>query len=674
MTSVTIPNSVTSIGDDAFRDCTGLTEVNISDLSAWCKISFGDAYANPICYAKNLKLNGSEIKDLVIPNDITEIKNYAFTYCTGLTSVTIPNSVTSIGSSTFRNCTGLTSVTIPNSVTSIGSFAFYNCSGLTSVNYNAVNCTSMGSSNYPVFKGCSNFKTLNIGNEVKTIPNYAFYGCTSLTNLRLDDGLESITGLSFPDSPIETLHLGRNTLDTFMKNKTSLIKLTTGNNITEIPDEAFYGCTNLSDIVISNSVTKIGNNAFWGCNKLISSEIIDKTQTTVSIALSSPTKYQTGVAKENEKIASESNNVFIKGLKPNTNYTYNSGLIINSIFCDINSFAFTTEDLIFNHSDIIGTTSVSSKAYYEGDVTMVECGIKWGNNAVEYNNLDSILVYNLDPDTSYDIYYFLNTKEGGEYSTSWSVRTKSLTWNSGEFDATSTTSARLRVETTCDAIDGTGFEWKRYDAPESLTPNKAPCPIVNGKLTGSLRGLNSSAYYNCRPYYTSSSGKTYYGEWFTIFTGDANVYFEPEVSTSDKNIVVDNSAIINGYALAGSDDILEQGFEYWKSSTSPVAYSTSGVMIAKASGISMSATITNLEYNSTYRYRAYVKTSKGSFYGSEKELIIGDPAGVGYIESDVKDAEEVARYDIHGRRLNKPTKGINIIKMSNGTTRKEIVK
>ena len=193
-------------------------------------------------------------------------------------------------------------------------------------------------------------------------------------------------------------------------------------------------------------------------------------------------------------------------------------------------------------------------------------------------------------------------------------------------------------------------------------------------MTGSLRGLNSSAYYNCRPYYTSSSGKTYYGEWFTIFTGDANVYFEPEVSTSDKNTVVDNSAVINGYALAGSDDILEQGFEYWKSSTSPVAYSSSGVMIAKASGISMSATITNLEYNSTYRYRAYVKTSKGSFYGSEKELIVGDPAGVGYIESDVKDAEEVARYDIHGRRLNKPTKGINIIKMSNGTTRKEIVK
>ena len=455
---------------------------------------------------------------------------------------------------------------------------------------------------------------------------------------------------------------------------TGLTSITIPKTVTKIDSCAFQGCTGLTTISIPNSVSQIDQKAFWGCEKLLTSMVINKTQTTATIALSTSTKYKTGVVNENGKIASESNIVSIKGLKPGVNHTYNAALIINDIFCEINSVSFTTDDVIFKNSDIVGATSVSSKANYEGDVIVLEYGIKWGDNAVEYNNIDSISVYNLDPDTNYDIYYFLNTKEGGEYSTSWSVRTKLLTWNVGEFVATSTTSARLSVETNCDAPQGTGYEWKRYDAPETLAPSKAPCPVVNGKLTGSLRGLNSSAYYNCRPYYTSSSGKTYYGEWFTIFTGDANVYFEPEVSTSDKNTVVDNSAVINGYALAGSDDILEQGFEYWKSSTSPVAYSSSGVMIAKASGISMSATITNLEYNSTYRYRAYVKTSKGSFYGSEKELIIGDPAGVGYIESDVKDAEEVARYDIHGRRLNKPTKGINIIKMSNGTTRKEIVK
>ncbi len=265
LTSVTIPNSVTTIGSNAFWDCTGLTEVNITDLSAWCKIDFG-YNANPLYYAKKLKLNGTEIKDLVIPNDITEIKNYAFyncrgltsvtlgnsvtsigedafQNCSGLTSVTLGNSVTSIGSSAFSSCTGLTSITIPNSVTTIGNYAFYNCSGLTSitipnsvtsiggcaflyctgltsvtipnsvtsigeyafnycdgltsVNFNAENCTSMGSSSYPVFEGCPNLKTINIGNSVKTIPNYAFYGCTGLTSVTIGNSVTSIGEYAF---------------------------------------------------------------------------------------------------------------------------------------------------------------------------------------------------------------------------------------------------------------------------------------------------------------------------------------------------------------------------------------------------------------------------------------------------------------------------------------------
>ena len=133
LTSIVIPNSVTSIGERAFYNCSGLKEVHINDLSAWCNISFGGSDANPLCYAKNLYLNGELVTELVIPEGITEIKNYAFSSCSGLTSIVIPNSVTSIGNSAFYWCDGLTSITIPNSVTSIGDFAFSGCWGLTSI-------------------------------------------------------------------------------------------------------------------------------------------------------------------------------------------------------------------------------------------------------------------------------------------------------------------------------------------------------------------------------------------------------------------------------------------------------------------------------------------------------------------------------------------------------------
>ena len=131
LTSITIGSGVTSCGQNAFNGCTSLTAVHISDLAAWCNISCYYGGSSPLECAHNLYLNGELVTDLIIPNGFTSIGGAAFRGCSGLTSVTIPNSVTSIAYCTFENCTGLTSITIPNSVTSIGSNAFEGCTALT---------------------------------------------------------------------------------------------------------------------------------------------------------------------------------------------------------------------------------------------------------------------------------------------------------------------------------------------------------------------------------------------------------------------------------------------------------------------------------------------------------------------------------------------------------------
>ena len=178
LTSITIPNSVTTIGKYAFFVCSGLKEVHISDLAAWCNISFGSDDANPLFYAHNLYLNGELVTDLVIPNCVTRIKNYTFYGCSGLTSITIPNSVTTIGYEAFRDCSGLTSVTIGSGVGYIYSEAFANCGNLTDVYCLA---TTVPSTNSDAFnKSYPEYMTLHVPaesiNSYKTTAPWSSFG------------------------------------------------------------------------------------------------------------------------------------------------------------------------------------------------------------------------------------------------------------------------------------------------------------------------------------------------------------------------------------------------------------------------------------------------------------------------------------------------------------------
>ena len=191
LTSVEIPASVTSIGDGAFSRCIGLTSVYYQgDLARWCE-GFVYNYHSLMAYCENLYINGDLVQgDLVIPAGVTSIGDYAFRGCSGLTSVEIPASVTSIGSSAFSGCSGLTSVEIPASVISIGESAFIDLSGLTSVIFGEDSLLeSIGGQ---AFYGCSGLSSVEIPACVTFIGYSAFMGCSGLTSVEIPASVTSI--------------------------------------------------------------------------------------------------------------------------------------------------------------------------------------------------------------------------------------------------------------------------------------------------------------------------------------------------------------------------------------------------------------------------------------------------------------------------------------------------
>ena len=287
LTSIKIPDSVTSIGECAFLNCTSLARVDITDLSAWCKIDFEFA-ANPLINGGKLYINNIEATKITIPSDITEIKQYTFFGCTSLTSVTIPGSITSIGDGSFMNCTALTSITIPNGVTLIGYNAFCGCSSLSS----ATIPDSVIEIGYSAFSDCTSLASVTIPDSVTTIRDKAFYNCSGITSVTIGKGVTSIGKeafygcmgeLIFNSKIIENGSASNNPSVTWL-NGAKFTKLTIGDNITKIGEYIFYRCDLLTSVTIGNSVTSIGNSSFNGCTSLTSVTIPDSVTSIGSYA------------------------------------------------------------------------------------------------------------------------------------------------------------------------------------------------------------------------------------------------------------------------------------------------------------------------------------------------------------------------------------------------------
>ena len=322
LTSVTIPASVTSIGISPFSRCTGLISFKVAsdnpiyDSRDNCNAIIETATKTLICGCKSTVIPDSVtsigedafsgctgLKSVTIPDSVTEIGDGAFSGCTGLTSVTIGNSVKTIAPSAFEGCTGLKSVTIPNSVTEIWGQAFEGCTGLKSVTIgNSV--TSIGDW---AFSRCSSLTSVCIGNSVTSIGDLAFSRCYSLTRVTIPDSVIIIGDWAFRDTawfvnqPYGLVYAGlvaykyKGTMpsDTSIVLKdgtkgiavgafrgcTGLTSVTIPDSVTKIGEGAFIGCTGLTSVTIPDSVTSIGHGAFKGCTGLTSVTIPESVKT-----------------------------------------------------------------------------------------------------------------------------------------------------------------------------------------------------------------------------------------------------------------------------------------------------------------------------------------------------------------------------------------------------------
>ena len=372
----------------------------------------------------------------------------------------------------------------------------------------------------------------------------------------------------------------------------------------------------------------------------------------------------------------------MKGLRPEAGYTIE--LTIRSAN---NTYSTSITQTTLSLSPTISSESVTASSislkgcYTEGDANIISHSIVIDGNKMEW---DEGTLHGLDPNTTYNCKYNIVVGYGNgstyTYEASKNIKTAELTLTTQQPKVISDGNVILAAQTNLD--DGetnAGFEWRRTDWTDDFDSKSGTAIIYDGMMEGYIRSINSNFLWKFRPYYTSNAGNTYYGEWKGLDPSDYS-YFEPTVHTYATINVQGNSAEVKGYAMRGTDKITSQGFMYWKNTSSyslrkKAASIPADAVTVIASGNVMTATFEDLDYDTEYCCVAFVTTEENeTFFGEVQTFATNvDPDGIGDIMA-TEDAVEVARYNLSGRMIDKPQKGINIIRYSDGTTRKVLIK
>ena len=676
ITSVSIPQSVTAIGSSAFSGCSSLSSI-------------------------------------VIPEGVKELGSSAFSGCTKATSVSLPNSITSIGSSAFENCSSITSITIPEGVTLLQDATFKGCSSLTSVvlpkslteigNNVFQNCSTLSSITLPqelksiseyAFAGCGSLASVNIQGTIEKINDYAFQDCSNLTSIFLPEGLKEIGNKAFANCsgmktftmPVSVTSISNNAFSSCSGLEKVIVKDIASwcriNFTSSLSNPLYYAKhmysdedTEITELIITNKVSRIGDYAFYNADNLSKIYILPNDYNTYPIKISNDTfsnscyTWTDLFVPEGKKDAYEGTNYWNK-------------------FKSISEYNTTVDGIkyrILSSSKEVAVTKKGDNVVYSGDIVIPEktslIGMLFDVISIDSqafkdcNGLTSITIPNSV--TSIGQYAFWNCSKLSSITLPGSISSIEMGMFANCFNLTSIT-----IPNSVTSIGNNAFSYcsglTSISIPNSVTS-------IGSRAFGSCSGLTSIMVEESNSIYDSRDNCNAIIETATntLIAGCKNTIIPNSVASIGNNAFFGCSGLTSISIPNSVTSIGDYAFYYCKGPTS-VTIPNSVISIGERTfdetyfstvislRVEPTAITGRTSYNRTFSTNTfdyatlYVPNGTIEKYKATEgwkdfaNIVEGTPAGITSVTSD-KETTNVPMYDLNGRRLTEPQKGINII-------------